>query len=270
MKNGRSRKKWSFETDGTGMDFRLAKHRLSIHPPIHTIHMENSRGRFDVNATASLDPIHPGRITFRNKKFYDLLFMAPRMKVHAVIQFPGEPPQDIGEGWGLAIHAYSNKNDYKQALAWLRFATFNEGFNIIYWEMILTREHRYRYVPFLILSQNNHILYLSSHLKRDYIEIQKDKYKPHYRIPTGFRIVEENDEIKIRGEVRFRPLHQFDLLDWIDSGIVRFFVRRVTHPVQYLYESPYVFHITLGDKTTTLTGSGFANMAILNKMPKKY
>lgn len=270
LKNGRSRKNWTFDISSNSVNLSIAKHRLSIQHPYHRIHMENSRGRMEIEAISTLKPIAPGRIHYRDDKFYHLLFMAPRMKIKATIQFPGEPEVNLGEGQGFAIYSYSNKNDFKQASAWLRFTTFNESLNLIYWEMVYTRERRYQYVPFLLISRDRDILYLSSQPNRTYFGFHKDKEKPHYVIPSGLNLEAHSENISVRGSVRFKPRHRFDLLNWIDSGVVRFLVKRSTHPVQYLYESDYTFDIVLEGKTMHLKGAGFARMAILNKMPEAY
>ena len=271
MKNGRSRKKWSYSKNEVQVAMRVAKHSLVIEPPRHVIHMENSRGMFHVEARAVSPAVYAGRIRYPGGRYYDLLFMAPQMVAQATVRFPGEPPIDLGRGRGMATRAYSNKSDYKQALGWFRFATFRDDLNLLYWEMILTRDHGFRRIPLLLVTRKDGLVHVSTRVERTLLDLHKDPRKPHYHVPGRLTFRDLSESGAISGEIQLEPLHRYDVLDWIDSGIIRFFIKQATHPVQYIYRGDYTLQWRARNgELKIVRGEGFANLALLNKPPKHY
>jgi hypothetical protein len=66
--------------------------------------------------------------------FVSDLFADERLKARATLQLPGGPVQDLGEGQGVALHAFSNVADYKLADSWMRFHTFDRDLQLSFYE----------------------------------------------------------------------------------------------------------------------------------------
>jgi hypothetical protein len=268
IKNGRPRDQWSSRTDENGIELSIARHRLEIRPPSHKLHLENGRGRITLETTSRVPAARPGRLKYDGDKFYDLTVLAPRLSARATIEIPGSAALQLENGDGVGLHAFSNVADYKQAASWLRFHTFDDPLQVSFLEFTAPKKQAFQRVRFLVLAQEGAVLRTSVDYERSYAGFQEDPEKPHYPIPSRFHLRDRSERTELSGSADLRLRRRDDLLSWLDSSLLRFLVRRFSHPVQYFFDADYELSVDLGNGPQALRGTGLANLVILNQPPK--
>jgi hypothetical protein len=268
IRNSRERKDWTYSTSPSGVELRLARHLLRMSPPRFHVHMEHSQGRFTIDAESLTPAFRPGRLMLSKDKSYTLTVLAPRLKARGVVQLPGGPEVDLGEGHGIAVHAYSDMADHKQALSQLRFHTFDQGTQMSLLEFTTPERYEYQRVALMLVTRGNEIVHHSCDYGRTFTSLELDPEKPNYPKPLGFRLTERSPAGSVSGDVTLRTIRRFDILSWLNSAVARFFVKQVSHPIQYLFRAPYDVQVELGGKSERLIGTGFSTLSILNKPPQ--
>ncbi len=268
IKNGRPRDRWTYEGQGSTAVFRIAKHVLTIAPPVHRLHVQNSQGLFTVEATATTSALRPGRVTFEDGKFHELVVLAPRLKARGTAQFPGGPVIDLGEGTGVALRSYSNTADYKQAGSQFRFHTFDKDPQFSFVELTATEKIGGQRLGYLWVTRGADILAQSFDADRRFTTTRADPKSPHYPVAEGFVLADRGAAHAVTGEARLSLVRRDDLLDWLDSSVARLVVRQFSHPVQYLFDADYHLTLDWGGQRETVAGRGFAASAVLSTPPR--
>ena len=249
----------------TGGTVRLARHVLTFGPERHELLLHNSRGRLVLEAERLVPPFRPGRVDLGRGRFYDLTVPAPRLTARARFTPPGEAEIDLGEGAGLCVRAYSNTPDH-DATAWFRLHTFDRELQLSLLEMTGSREQGYAHAGVLWVTRGRELLVRTSDPLRHFQDLQADAIGPFYPVPRSLRL--SSAAAGLSGEAALRLVRRDDLLDWVDNALVRLLLGRAAHPVQYVFDTDYVFDITHGGRRERQAGTGVALFTLPGAPPK--
>ncbi|HLA76886.1 MAG TPA: hypothetical protein VJU18_04820 [Vicinamibacteria bacterium] len=268
IKNGRARDSWTYEAPGQGCTLKIAKHVLSLEPPRHRLHVQNSQGEFTVEAESLTPSLRAGRIRLDASRFYDLTVLAPRLKARGSARFPGGPLLDLGEGVGVALRSYSNLADYQQAASVFRFHSFDPGVQLSLAEITTTAKHGSERLGFLWMVRGSRVVFRSYDVDRRFTLTRRDAAGPGYPVPQALTLGAGRPDPAVSGQAKLELRRRDDLLGWLDSALVRFVVRQFSHPVQYVFDAEYAFDVETGGVREKLTGRALALCSILNH-PRK-
>jgi hypothetical protein len=123
-------------------------------------------------------------------------------------------------------------------------------------------------VGFVLAIRNGEVVMHSYGYTRRFTALKKDPEKPGYPVPEAFEISHVQGPRSIRGHADLTLRRRDDLLDWLYSGLIRFIVRQVSHPVQYFFDADYEMLVNLGDGQKPVQGRGVSLLSILNRPPK--
>ena len=265
--NSRPRERWSHVVMDDGLELSVANHRWVIRPPSHEVRMRSGRGSFEIEATALTDVYRPGRLHYSSSEFYDLTILAPRLAARGTVQFPGEAPVALRDGSGIAIQSYSNLDEQDQAISWLQFHTFDSDVQLSLWELTAPKEHDHQRVAISLLFEDGRLVSHHAGYRREFDTVQVDPESPHYPVPRSLRFSDEHSGRSIRGEVTLHQRHRLELVDLINSGFVRFFVRRLMEPVAYEFAGDYDLRVQLEGRDYRKRGTGVASLQIVDDPP---
>ena len=119
----------------------------------------------------------------------------------------------------------------------------------------------------MLVVRKGQVVYSGWDEGRRYTDLRVDPEKPRYPVPEGLELVNQGGS-GVQLEAHFRLLHRFDILDWVNSSLVRFVVRQVFHPIEYLFDADTTLRFDLGAGPQTLKAQGFATLTILNRPPE--
>jgi hypothetical protein len=268
VKNSRDYGEWSYSMGPAGMDIYLATHQLHIAPPSHKVSIQATGCRFTIEAESVTPMVQPGRLAFSEDEFYDLTVLAPRLKAQGVLEFTDGPTIELRDGTGVALYVRSNMADHKQMLGLLRCHTFDGATQVSLMEFTAPEDYRYQRVGLLLIIRGSEVVYESYDYDRRYSALEPDPEDPHYPVPRGFVVSNHAGASGVQGEVKLRLIQRYDILDWVKSGIGRFFLRRTSHPIEYLFDADYELNLTLSEDPERISGRGFASLLMLNDPPE--
>ena len=265
--NSRPKERWTHVVMDDGVELNVANHRWVIRPPSHEIRMRSGRGRFDIHATALTDVYRPGRLQYSSDDFYDLTVLAPRLAARGTVQLPGEAPVELRDGYGIALHSYSNLDEQDQAVSWLQVHTFDSDVQISLWELTAPKEQGHQRVAISLLFEDDRLVMHNTGYDREFGDVQPDPESPHYPVPRRLTFSDESHDRVVRGEVTLHQRHRLELVDLINSGFVRFFVRRLMEPVAYEFTADYDLRVQREGSDYRGRGTGVASLQIVDDPP---
>ncbi len=267
IKNGRPRDRWSFETTSDGVRLRVAHHEITAGLSGHRLLIQNSMGRFEVEAEPLSGPVRIGRVTLARDQSYELVLLAPRLRVRGRVQFPGEPEKDLGSGTGVALRAFSDVADFELADVWLSLHTFDRATQVSLLEFTTTKRLGRKRIGVLFATRGGEIVLRKAVYERELLGLAKDPLSPGYPVPARIRLSAADTDGLLTGQVRLELRRRDDIIEWIGSRLLGLFVRRIAHPIQYLFEADYRFDLERGGVAEECTGRGIACLSILNRPP---
>ena len=267
LSNSKSRERWTQTVTDDGVELRVGTHRWDIRPPVHRVSMRSSTTAIEIEAVSLTDVYRPGRLNYSTDDFYDLTILAPRLEAHGTLQVPGGPAVELTGGYGVAFHAYSNRDEQEQAVSWLQFHTFDTDLQLSLWELTAPNAHDYQRVAFSLLFEDGRVVWHDRGYQRQFDDVQADPESPHYPVPGGFTFSGQTGERAIRGEVTLRQSYRLEVVDLINSGFVRFLVRRFMEPVVYEFDGDYTLDVTLDGREYHRRGTGVASLQIVDDPP---
>jgi hypothetical protein len=270
LRNSRKRNEWSYTADPSGLQISLARHRFEISGRRHHIQMMHGDGSMEIEAERTTDVFQPRPIQFDDRRFLDFAVIAPRLKVKGRAQITGEQPVELLDGVGIATHAYSNFAEFRQAVTWLRFETFDREIQVSLLEFRTPQPERFQRVPMILVFRRSELVYHSFDCDREYLGYDEDPEKPGYPVPKAFRFSSNGGGKLVRGDVQLRQIYRLDVLSWVKSGFIRWLARRSSHPIDYKFRADYRIAVDLGDGPRELVGTGYASVAILNRPPSDF
>ena len=270
LRNSRKKGEWSHNSMDGGVTIEVARHRLEITPPLHRISMKHHDGNMDLEAESTTKVFRPNAIDLDEDNKFQMTYLAPRLRVKGRAQFRGQPEVELNDGVGIAIYSYSDTAEHKGAGSRLRFDSFDKDLQFSLLEIRRPKDAGEGRIGLLLLMRGGNIIHHGYTFERHYTGYHRDPEKPHYPIPNGFGFSNIGMGRRVAGDVRFRQIYRLDVLSWVNSGVVRFFARQVSQPIEYKFLADYTIETDLGAGPEKLTGTGFASVSILNKPPDDF
>jgi len=266
--NSRPRDRWAHALLADGVSLSVAGHTWDIRPPVHELQLRSRRGHFRISATTTTDIYRPGRLWYSAERFYDLTVLAPRLEAQGVLELPGETPIELGVGHGVAFHSQANLDDDDLALSWLQVHTFDDDIQLSLWELTAPGDRRFQRVSLSLVFEHGQLVTSGQSYGRAFGELRRDPESPHYPVPGQVIVSGREETHAFQGAITLRPRHRLELVDLINSGVVRFLVRRLMQPVAYEFAADYDLTIALRDRPRRMQGTGLASLQIIGKPPE--
>lgn len=277
LKNTRHAGLWTDSSDEAGPWLEISYHTLRIDHGSHRILLDHpDRGRLDLQAEALTPMFLPGRVDFGHGDWYEVNVIAPRLRVTGSIQLPGRERVELPEGRGMALHSVTNMSDDRLATSWLRIDTFDAADQISVFEMVTSHHYGSRNMGFALRFADDRLVGWSHRYGRRLLGTQPDPDKKRYLLADGVRFgaVEGRrldgspEGIDFRGEATLRLLNRSELLEFLNSAVLRFVLRFLTDPVLYQYRAEYeLVYDFEGPTPRTVQGRGIASIYFLGDPP---
>lgn len=277
IKNSRHSGLWTDRTDERGPWMEIAYHTLRVEHPSHRIVLDHpDRGKLDLRAETLTPMFRPGPIDFGHGDWYDVTFVAPRLRVTGSVQLPGRERVELPEGRGVALHSVANLSDDRLATSWLRIDTFDAPDQVSLFELMTSQRYGRRRLGFALRFAEDRLVGWSQQYGRRLVETRPDPAKGRYPLVDRLRFgavrgrrVDGSDEgIDFRGEATLRLLNRNELLEFLNSPVLRFVLRFLSDPILYQYRAEYelVFDFQ-GSSPSTVRGRGIASLYFLDDPP---
>lgn len=277
IKNSRHAGLWTDRSDARGPWLEIAYHTLRIDHPSHHILLDHpDRGKLDLRAEALTSMFRPGRVDFGNGDWYDVTYIAPRLRASGTIQLPGHERVELAEGRGVAIHSVTNMSDDHLATSWLRLDTFDAADQVSIFELMTSREYGRRRLGFALRFDDDRLVGWSRRYGRRLLEPHPDPEKRSYPLADGIRfgaveghrLDRPGQGVDFRGQAALELLNRNALLEFLNSALLRFVLRFLSDPILYQYRADYDLSFDFqGPSPREVRGTGIVSLYFLNDPP---
>lgn len=264
IKNGRSRRKWTYVPGNEGPEMRLAKHVFRLSPDSHDLHMENGRGTFSIRSVSLSRPFFPSPAKLPGGAELERIILAPRMEVTGTATFPGEETVDLGRGRGISYLERSPVADHDSMVSKLMFHSFGGKYEVSLLGFRGTGKNDYRDSSLLLLMEDGEVVFHDDSAAVEYSSFYRDDKSPNYLVPGEFRFRNTSGEARVEGEVKLSLTWRYDWLEGFGNSLVRLFMRRYSHPIQFEHEAAGSLRINVDGTARAVESAGVAVLHIIN------
>lgn len=289
--DSRDHRRWDDLTDESGPSFRFGSHSLRIHHPDHELRVRDGElGRLELRGVTTSRMVAPGRVRLGDGDWYEITVFAPRMRMEGTLQLPGGEEVVLEDGFGIGHHSLSTVPDRDVGVAHFRFDTFDRRTQLSLVRFTGTDAAGHRPYGFLMLFEDGEIRHYTRDIRGRFFGVRPDAEEPGYPLPDGFRVgwfdsvagppvagdtvgsgPRPGDRTGIRIDARLDLAVRAEILEFLDSRVLRFVLSLIMQPVLYQFRTDYRIEAGLGgDRFPDVDGTGFAALYVLDDPPQAY
>ncbi len=220
--------------------------------PDYTLHIQDPK----VTVTLSIHDLVPGwrpgngRVYFGEERdrFYDFVMSNTRARVQGTLLLPDSPDPIPLKGFLYSDHCYVNLMPTDQAVNWYSLRAFGKELSVNYIEFVTPEKYGDQRVPWLLVTDNQQILYATGNVERKLFRYRKDP-ESGYEVPWHMELKVTDPGFRLDARVEAESvLDRFDVFSDLNRTL-RFLAKTFFHrPIIFRFLSRYEIRVQLDEE----------------------